>query len=349
MGRPISVEPWKDAFHENVCTLVLFSLRINRCPLTGVPVGALIVNVPADCVLACVAISVVSTLTVMDVPSAIATTRLINAPVSVVNAPVEGVVAPTVPLMLIEAVPVRFVTTPDAGVPNAGVTKVGLLANTKAPVPVSSDTAVRRFADDGVAKKVATPVPRPLMPVATGKPVAFVKVTAEGVPKAGVTKVGLVAKTRDPVPVSLVIAAAKLALVGVPKNVATPVPRLVIPVPPLATGNTPVTPVVSGRPVKLVATPDEGVPNAGVTNVGELDNTTEPEPVDVVTPVPPCVTDNAVVRPLRDVISLLAPLTAAPKLVRAFAAVEAPVPPSATAKSVIPATVPPVMATALAS
>jgi hypothetical protein len=36
-----------------------------------------------------------------------------------------------------EAVPVRFVTTPDAGVPKAGVTKVGLVARTMLPVPVT--------------------------------------------------------------------------------------------------------------------------------------------------------------------------------------------------------------------
>ncbi len=44
-----------------------------------------------------------------------------------VNTPVVGVVAPTVPLMLIEAVPVRLVTTPEAGVPRAGVTSVMLV------------------------------------------------------------------------------------------------------------------------------------------------------------------------------------------------------------------------------
>lgn len=38
---------------------------------------------------------------------------------SVVNAPVLGVVAPTVPFMFIEAVPVRLVTVPDDGVPRA--------------------------------------------------------------------------------------------------------------------------------------------------------------------------------------------------------------------------------------
>jgi hypothetical protein len=36
-----------------------------------------------------------------------------------VNAPVVGVVAPTVPLILIDAVPVRLVTIPLEGVPKA--------------------------------------------------------------------------------------------------------------------------------------------------------------------------------------------------------------------------------------
>ena len=57
----------------------------------------------------------------------------------------------------------------------------------------------------------------------------------------GVASVGLVANTSAPVPVSPVTAAARLALLGVPRNVATPVPRLLRPVPPLATGSVPVT------------------------------------------------------------------------------------------------------------
>jgi hypothetical protein len=40
-----------------------------------------------------------------------------------------------------------------------------------------------------------------------------------------------------------------------------------VPVPPLATGRRPVTPVVSGNPVRLVATPLAGVPSAGVSKV----------------------------------------------------------------------------------
>jgi hypothetical protein len=56
---------------------------------------------------------------------------------SVVNAPVFAVVAPTVPLRLIDAVPVRFVTVPPDGVPSAPP------LTTKAPaVPVLTPKAV---------------------------------------------------------------------------------------------------------------------------------------------------------------------------------------------------------------
>ena len=210
--------------------------------------------------------------------------------------------------------PVQLVSVPEDGVPKAGVTNVGLVAKTKAPEPVSPVTAAAKFALDGVPKKVATPVPSPEIPVATGSPVAFVRVPEEGVPKAppfvtkapedptltakavatlepkpetpveigrpvqlvsvpdagvpnaGVTKVGLLANTSAPVPVSSVTAEAKFALDGVAKNVATPVPR-------------PDTPVEIGKPVAFVRVPEEGVPNAGVTKVGLLANTKAPVPV----------------------------------------------------------------------
>lgn len=189
--------------------------------------------------------------------------------VRVVTVATAGVVAPTVPLMLIEAVPVRLVTTPDAGVPKAGVTNVGEVAKTREPVPVSSVTAAARLALDGVAKNDATFAPSPLTPVEIGKPVALVKVALEGVPRAGVTKVGLVANTKAPEPVSSVTVAARLAELGVARKVATPVPR-------------PDTPVLMGRPVALVRTALEGVPSAGVTNVGEEANTLAPVPVSSV-------------------------------------------------------------------
>ena len=83
------------------------------------------------------------------------------------------------------------------------------------------------------------------------KPTALVPSTVQpesvpevGVPKTGVTSVGEVAKTKEPEPVSFVTAVARFAEDGVPKNVATPAPKEVMPVPPLATGRVPVTFVV---------------------------------------------------------------------------------------------------------
>lgn len=58
-----------------------------------------------------------------------------------------------------EAVPVALVATRADGVPRAGVTSVGELAKTKAPVPVSSVTALARLAELGVERKVPTPAP----------------------------------------------------------------------------------------------------------------------------------------------------------------------------------------------
>ena len=43
---------------------------------------------------------------------------------------------------------------------------------------------------------------------------------------------------------------------------------MVLPVPPLATGRVPVTPVVSGNPVALVSVPEAGVPKAPPFNTG---------------------------------------------------------------------------------
>lgn len=82
-----------------------------------------------------------------------------------------------------------------------------------------------------------TPAPRPDTPVEIGNPIAFESVTEVGVPRIGVTKVGEIANTAAPVPVSFVSAAARFALVGVPKKVAMPEPKEVMPVPPLATGS----------------------------------------------------------------------------------------------------------------
>ena len=200
-------------------------------------------------------------------------------PVSSVNAPrrfaLEGVAknvatlvpSPDTPVLI--GKPVALVKTPLEGVPSAGVTSVGDVANTAAPVPVSSVNALRRFALDGVAKNVATPVPSPETPVEIGSPVPFVNTIADGVPSAGVTSVGDVANTSAPVPVSSVTAAIRFALDGVASHVAIPVPK-------------PLTPVEIGKPVALVSVPLAGVPRAGAIRVGPLFNTTVlPVPVVV--------------------------------------------------------------------
>lgn len=86
--------------------------------------------------------------------------------------------------------------------PIFGVVNVGDVANTKEPDPVSSVTAEAKLDDDGVAKNVATFAAKPDTPVEIGSPVQFVNVPDEGVPNAGVTRVGLLANTNAPEPVS---------------------------------------------------------------------------------------------------------------------------------------------------
>ena len=112
-------------------------------------------------------------------------------------------------------------------------------------------------------------------------PVMLVPIKADGVPKFGVTKVGDVSITNlEPVPVceatdvvfpTLVIGPVKFALVV---TVAAFPPML----------------NPEAVPVMLVPTKADGVPKFGVTKVGELDKTTLPVPVEVVTPVPPLAT-----------------------------------------------------------
>ncbi len=199
-------------------------------------------------------------------------------------------------------VAIWVVLVPLAAVGAKGVPdNVGLAAKTRAPEPVSSVTAAAKFALEGEPKNVATPDPRlvipvppfatgnvPVTPVVNGRPVQLVNVPDDGVPSAGVTNVGLVAKTRAPDPVSSDTAAAKFDDDGVAKNVATPEPN-------------PLIPVDTGKPVQFVNVPEAGVPNIGVVNVGlvklgELFNTTLPDPVEVVVPVPPEATGSAEAR-----------------------------------------------------
>ena len=70
----------------------------------------------------------------------------------------------------------------------------------------------------------------------------------------------------------------------------SPLAYVASPVPPLADESVPVTPVVRGKPVPLVNVTEAGVPKTGATRVGPDERTLLPEPVLVVTPVPPLAT-----------------------------------------------------------
>ncbi len=116
--------------------------------------------------------------------------------------PVPPFVVASVPVTPVErGKPVALVKVPDDGVPRAPP-----LATNAPAVPTLT------------ARAVATLVPSPEIPVDTGSPVALVRVTEVGVPRIGVTSVGEVFNTTEPVPV-----------------------LVVTPVPPLATGSVPVT------------------------------------------------------------------------------------------------------------
>jgi hypothetical protein len=222
-------------------------------------------------------------------------------------------------------------TVPDV---NAILVISVLAPDAAAPRDVLAPDAVVAFVPPLATGKV------PVTPVVKGKPVAFVKVAADGVPKLGVVKVGLVARTTLPDPVvassptvpalsyktrpvvppvivvvlivtpllpaeaAIVIEPAPFVMVTLEPAVkvvrVNPVPfpisicplvgAVVNPVPPFAIGRVPVTPVVNGNPVALVNVTEVGVPRTGVTSVGLVERTLEPDPVLVVTPVPPLAT-----------------------------------------------------------
>jgi hypothetical protein len=139
-----------------------------------------------------VALAMVGAAAVVAIKPEYLTLVSVGLPVQFVKTPLVGV--PKIGVTKVMLVLVQAEISPLATVPNAGVTKVGLVANTKKPVPVSSVTAERKLALEGVPKKVATFDPNPDMPVDTGNPVQEVRVPDAGMPNAGVTKVGLVNK-----------------------------------------------------------------------------------------------------------------------------------------------------------
>ena len=139
--------------------------------------------------------------------------------------------------------PVQLESVPEDGVPRAP------LANSSAPDPLSSVIAVRRLALDGVARNVAIPVAKPLIPVETGNPVALDSVAEDGVPSAPLNTTGA--------PAEPTFTASAVAM---------PVPS-------------PEMPVDTGSPVQLDSVPAAGVPSAPPVKYRE------PEPASSLTSV----------------------------------------------------------------
>ena len=208
----------------------------------AVPVALMVTTVPpVFCHVALPLASDVKTLPAAAPVDILTVLLNVAAPVVVnavnVVAPVTPNVPPTVSLPLIvelvtdevpaDKVPVKLNEVPVAA-PITGETNVGVLANTNAPVPVSSVTALIKFELVGVAKNDTIPVPKPLTPVAIGKPVALVKVALDGVPKFGVTKFGLVDNTTFPDPVDVVTPVPPYATANVEPF---QVPEVIVPTP----------------------------------------------------------------------------------------------------------------------
>jgi hypothetical protein len=107
---------------------------------------------------------------------------------------------------------------------------------------------------------------------------------------------------------------------------------VVNPVPPLAIGKVPVTPVVSGKPVTFVITPEAGVPSAGVIRVGLVAKTTSPDPVVVAAliavPLPFKTPVMAVVSVIAGVVVEVATVPVKPLAETTDTEVTVPVPPT---------------------
>jgi len=177
--------------------------------------------------------------------------------------------------------PVQLVRVPELGVPNTGVTNVGLVESTTLPVPVLAVTPVPPLATGRV----------PVTPVVNGNPVQLVNVPELGVPNIGVVSVGDVKVLLVSVSVEDVVTIFTPSIDTTPADTLASVVSLACPssrVPtPSAVDVDAVRPLI-GSPVQLVRVPDCGVPNTGVTKVGEVANTAAPEPVSSVSAVASC-------------------------------------------------------------
>jgi len=140
----------------------------------------------------------------------------------------------------------RAMSAAEIEVKTAVPVNVGLAENTALPVPVLVVSAARRLAEEGVARKVATPAPRPETPVPIGRPVAFVSVPDAGVPSAP-PETRMFAPSIAATPAETRVIVVSLAC---PSSI-DPTPRAVT--------VEAVSPAM-GSPVALVSVPLDGVP-----------------------------------------------------------------------------------------
>lgn len=137
------------------------TVQLDKFPEVGVPkIGVVSVGDVASTLLPVPVLVTLTTFLLASNANAVDAVSPDNVTVldaaTVVNAPVVGVVAPTVPLMLILAVPVRLVTVPLDGVPSAPPLTTNAPAE---PVltPSAVTTPVPVVIVDG-----ATPAPPPI-------------------------------------------------------------------------------------------------------------------------------------------------------------------------------------------
>lgn len=209
---------------------------------------------------------------------------------TVVNAPVVAVVAPTVPFMLIEAVPVRLVTVPLLGVPKAPplttkapavptfvpravitpVPVVVVLGAAPAPPPITKAFTVRAADEAHVLALEKYGMP-PDVPATVKAKVPLVVIGEPPTEMMPPVKLWATLVTVPPVPV------ADMDIVPAPLVIETPVPAdnvfrvkpvplpmsnapfagvVVSPVPPLATATVPVTLAALPEMLPLTALPE---------------------------------------------------------------------------------------------
>jgi hypothetical protein len=188
---------------------------------------------------------------------------------------------------------------------NAPVAVVVVLGATPAPPPITKEFAASaaEVAQVLALEKYGIPPDVPAI-VNAGVVVGLVTVTIPPVQPTVVTVPDAVPAgvPQVPSPLQNVVALAevpefKFVTGRLPVTLVVKLTKVVEvdPVPPLAIGSVPVTPVVKGKPVALVSVTEDGVPSAGVTNVGEVAITLAPVPVNVLKSVYPNSQSAAVV------------------------------------------------------